>query len=91
MIYLKQEQELDPSNDDSQFIMGRAIDVASRILRELFGSLGFREFTILSIKYISDQNIWRFLLARRIDKLDLRYELLTDSDSGFPTAFRKIS
>ena len=91
MIYLKQEQELDPSNDDSQFIMGRAIDVASRILRELFGSLGFREFTILSIKYISDQNIWRFLLARRIDKLDLRYELLIDSDSGFPTAFRKIS
>lgn len=66
------------------------MNIVSDLIRELFGPLGSQEFVIDDINYMPQHEIWRVRLSRRIEELNLKYEVTIDNRTGRPARFRKL-
>ncbi len=72
-----------------RIILDQIIELASSVIRELFGAMGSQEFVIHDIIFKS--NKWVVVLLRRIDSLNLnlRYEMVIDNETGKVIRFRR--
>jgi hypothetical protein len=78
-----------PKNPNSErIILGEVMELAWSVIRELFGTMGSQEFVIDDTKLKS--NKWVVSILRRIDNLNLRYEIVIDNETGRVIRFRKI-
>ncbi len=71
----------------NRIILDAIVELASTVIRELFGVLGSQEFVINDIKFKS--NRWIIVLTRKIDDLIINYEMVIDNDTGRVIRFRR--
>jgi len=87
---LKRQLQLEFPSSAYDPIWGQAVNIASDLIRELFGPLGFQEFLIDDINYLPQQEIWRVRLTRKVEEVNLKYEITIDNRTGRPARFRKL-
>jgi hypothetical protein len=82
--------QLQPEQSGVDPIWEEAIDIVTDLVRALYGSLGSQEFLISDIAYLPEKEIWRIKLNRRVEDLNLKYEIMINNLDGRATRFRKL-
>jgi len=80
-------KSLQKNPNSERIILDEVLEFAWRVIRELFGTMGSQEFVINDIKFRT--NRWVVTLLRKIDNLNLHYEITIDNDTGRIIRFRK--